>query len=379
MSALKKTVRLLHVFPSFEVGGSQIRLVQLIRRLGSDYQHDILSLNGKWDAMSLLSDLDNVHQLPLPSDWPAGLGRFPAIRKFLREHEPDLLITYNWGAVEFALANRFLSICPHIDIEDGFGPEEVQNRLPRRNLARRLAYSGAKSLVVPSRKLEQIADQEWKISKNLIRYLPNGIDTKKFEDGADPDLLAELGLGRDKDKPIIGTIAGLRREKNIGRLIEAFQILRKEHDAKLLIVGDGPERSNLERQAADTGLAADIIFTGRIEEPSRIVGYFDIFALSSDTEQMPLSVLEAMAAGVPIASVDVGDISSMVSSLNIKYLTEVDARQLALAISQILADPEVVSSLVSENGQRVCEEFEISKMVESYDHLFREYAICRNN
>jgi glycosyltransferase involved in cell wall biosynthesis len=91
-----------------------------------------------------------------------------------------------------------------------------------------------------------------------------------------------------------------------------------------MIVGDGPERGNLEAAARASGCADRIQFTGSTEMPEAKLAEFDIFALSSDTEQMPLSVLEAMAVELPIASIAVGDIADMVAAENRPYITAAD-------------------------------------------------------
>ena len=100
--------------------------------------------------------------------------------------------------------------------------------------------------------------------------------------------------------------------------------LRSKRRSHLVIVGDGAERRALESQALAMGLSNTVIFTGAIEDPARLLGAFDVFAISSDTEQMPISVLEAMAAGLPIAGVDVGDVKEMVSIENRQFI---DAEQ----------------------------------------------------
>ena len=94
--------------------------------------------------------------------------------------------------------------------------------------------------------------------------------------------------------------------------------------ARLVIVGDGPERAALERlsRRARAGRAGG--FAGHLADPAPLYAGFDIFALSSDTEQMPLSVLEAMASGLPVAATDVGDVAAMLAAENQAFVTPLD-------------------------------------------------------
>ena len=123
------------------------------------------------------------------------------------------------------------------------------------------------------------------------------------------------------DTPVIGTVAALREEKNISRLMHAFAMLPA---GRLVIVGDGPQRPALEALAASLGVAERVCFAGHHLDTAAFYAQFDIFALSSDTEQMPLSVIEAMASGLPVVSTDVGDVRLMVASENIPFVTGLD-------------------------------------------------------
>ena len=106
--------------------------------------------------------------------------------------------------------------------------------------------------------------------------------------------------------------------------------------ARLVIIGDGPERQTLERLAAELGIADRVRFAGHVAAPAAEYARFDVFALPSDTEQMPLSVLEAMAAGLPVVSTDVGDVRAMVAEENAPLLVPKDDAALA-ALDRLIA------------------------------------------
>ena len=195
-------------------------------------------------------------------------------------------------------------IARHVHIEDGFGPEERDRQTPRRVLIRRLVLARS-TVVLPSRNLQRIATTIWRLPPARVRYIPNGIDLERFA-------AARTRRRAANTPPVIGTVAALRAEKNLARLLRAFAAV--DQPARLVIVGDGPERPALEAWRASLGLAERVEFAGHIDDPAPIYAGFDVFALSSDTEQMPLSVIEAMAAGLPVATTDVGDVRAMLAA-----------------------------------------------------------------
>lgn len=365
-----KPLKLLHVFPSFEVGGAQRRVVSLINADGKDCEHVIYAMNGCYDALSLIKGTSVA--APTSDRFPKqGMARSAIeCRKRLKAISPDLMITYNWGSVEWVLGNRFMKLCPMIHVQDGFGSEEQAEEISRRRIIRSFAYKGCHAVVAPSRLLETLARTSWGISKSRLHYIPNGIDISRFQRKADAALLQQFGL--KPDDRIIGTVAALRPEKNLGRLIEAFAKIADQYaDTKLVIVGGGMGKSALQMLSERIGLGDRVVFTGPLSEPEAILPAFDIFALSSDTEQMPLSVIEAMAAGLPVASTDVGDIRAMVSEENRAAINGRGAQALAHTLSAMLGGMDL-SGMGAANRKKAKAEYSLSTMVARYNKLFRD-------
>lgn len=360
--------RLLHVFSSFEIGGSQIRFGQLANATGDRYRHLVIALDGRTEARTRLRPEASVEILPFDPRKRGPIGDLWRFRRQLVGLRPDLLLTYNWGAIEWALVNLVHPVCPHVGIVDGFGPEEVTGTLPRRRLLRRLVYGRAKALVVPSKRLEGTARQDWRIPARILRHIPNGIDIDRFQVPPDPTLLGELGLV--PGEILIGTTAGLRPEKNVARLIDAFAAIQSSRTARLVIIGDGPERTALEAKVAGLGLDGRVLFTGALARPERLLGALSVYALSSDTEQMPISLVEAMAAGLPVASVDVGDVAEMVASDNRPLIQGRDAHSLAASLAALLDDAARRQRLGQANRMIARDRFGEQRMIAAYDGLF---------
>ncbi len=264
------------------------------------------------------------------------------------------------------MANRLLPVSRHIHIEAGFSEAEADVQLPRRVRFRRWALARCELVVVPSRRLEQLARDVWGLGREHLMYVPNGVDARRFS-SLPRDLVP--GFTRRPGELVVGTVAPLRPEKNVGRLLRVFASLDRSLAARLLVAGDGIEREPLERLAAELGIAERVIFTGRIA-PEVALGSIDVFALSSDTEQMPNALLEAMAASRPVAAVDVGDVRNIVCEDNREFIVPRDnVPGFAAAITYLLQDPDKRHVLGLTNRQRVVSEYSQERMFAAYSKI----------
>lgn len=336
----------------------------------------VLSLNGDFSCVEKFSNDVLWQRVELASEGPRGIvRRLLEARRVIRSADPDVVVTYNWGAIEWAAANLLPSLVPgvkpprrHIHIDDGFGPEEADGQIRRRVLFRRLVLSRHARVVFPSRTLYRLARDVWRLPVEHLEYVPNGIDLEPYGEVTRQEAREAYGLPRDK--LVIGTLATLRPEKNLIRLIEVFDQLRVEIDCHLVIAGEGRERGALEARAREMGLADAISFLGFIESPHTILPAFDVFALSSDTEQMPLSIMEAMAAGLPIASLDVGDIRQMVAEEARPYVSGRNASALVASLRELLERSMVRETCGKANRKLAESEFGAVKMLASWKNLF---------
>jgi len=352
---------ILHVFSSFAVGGVQVRFASIVNHFGRRWRHAIIAMDGDLSCRERLSpDLD----LAFPEvtvrkgDTLGNVWRF---RRLLRRLRPDLLVTSNWGTIEWSMAN-LLPAVRHVHVEDGFGPDDRDGRLRRRVRLRHILLQ-QKIVVVPSRTLWAIATRIWGLKPERLRYVPNGIDLAMF-----PGL---PGTARHPGgSPVTGTVAALRQEKNIGRLLRAFALATVGSPALLIIAGDGPERSALETLAHELGIASRVRFAGHVAQPAALFKELDLFAMSSDTEQMPLSLLEAMAAGLPVASTDVGDVRSMLAVGNACYVTALDDAALATSLRTLLDHSALRRTLGVANRVKAEAEFGQAQMFKSWAAVF---------
>lgn len=357
---------LLHVFSTFNVGGPQMRFVQLANHFGERYRHRIVTMDGATAAMTRLLPQLDAKIIAVPTRKGETLNNIRAFRRTLMELRPDLLVTSNWGSIEWAMANCDHAV-QHLHMEDGFGQEEAEHQLRRRVWTRRLVLPRS-TVMLPSRNLFKIAREIWKLPSRALVYIPNGVDCARFLAAGDWDFANQHGIRRDL--PVVGSIGGVRPEKNLFRLLEAFALVLGARPAQLVIVGEGELLAELRRAAEERGLSAHVVFTGASPTPERLLPLFSLFALSSDTEQMPLSVLEAMAASRAIASTNVGDVHDMVAEENRPFVVARDAKALSDAILALLADRPKTAALGRANRERAVALYDQSQMFATYGRLF---------
>jgi glycosyltransferase involved in cell wall biosynthesis len=364
--SLGAAMRLLHVFPSFGLGGQQARLAALARGLGPAIAHQVLSLDGDVSATQLFAGPIDASSLALRKTGFIDAGNIRLLDAAIRQSNASILCTYNFGALEAAVANKLGPRLPHIHQEDGFGPDESPTRQKLRRTAFRRFVLGASTTIVPSRVLEKSAREVWGLPEERIRYLPNGVELERFSTA--PRYPSEVLT--------IGSVGAFRAEKNFARLIRCF-VAASLAGGRLELVGDGPELAALRAVAMAAG--ADVVFPGRTTSPEEAYARFDIFALSSDTEQMPLSLMEAMAAGLPVVATDVGDVLCMVSTLNRPFIVPPEDEQgFAQSLAALAADPDLRRTIGEANRRVAVEKFSVDAMTQAYRALYFSAVLRRS-
>lgn len=364
-------MKVLWVFSSFAVGGAQRRFAALAEALGPDLQHVVSAMDDRYEAESLISAQVWMRLRPVRTRKGRFIspGAVAGFSRVLEEERPDLLVTSNWGAIEWAFAAR--GAAGHLHCEDGFGPDERADRqAARRVWGRRLAFRRVDAVLAPSRELERVAREIWRVPPAKLRFIPNGVETARF---AQAGALRSPAGGRPL---VIGSVGAFRPEKRFDRLLRIFAALCAERDdLRLLLVGDGPERPALEALAAKLGIARRVEFAGAQSEVAPFYARMDAFALTSDTEQAPLALIEAMAAGLPVAATQVGDVEAMLSPANRPYAAPVDDETgLARRLGALMGDVDLREALGGANAARVAAEYDLAAMAGRWRRLFEDLA-----
>ena len=362
---------ILHLQSTFAPGGKELRTVQLINAFGTKARHTIVSAEpdrlGAADriargiAVSLQPDFPSLKGRPTP-------GRLQKLARAMQGY--DLVCTYNWGAMDAVMAHTLFKdlfgLPPLIHHEDGFDESELKKLKTSRTWYRRIALGKASGLVVPSEKLEEIALVDWQQPLGRVKHIPNGIDTKAFAMRPKKDALR---LIKHPGEMWVGTLAGLRTIKNLPRLVRVFTEL--PDNWQLVILGEGEARDAILAEADRLEINHRVHLPGAVSDPARVIGLFDIFALSSDSEQFPLSVVEAMAAGLPVVAPAVGDIAHMVSDANAEFITPPgNEEEMRMALVQLALDKQLREQVGEANRAKAAAQFDEAKMIATYRRLY---------
>ncbi len=204
-----------------------------------------------------------------------------------------------------------------------------------------------------------------------LTVIHNGRNLRKYAQGtATAKLYQELGV--DNQGPVIGTVGRLLERKGHYELVEAWPWVRANHpDAQLVIVGDGPEADGLQKRAAELGCAGSIKFTGHRDDIPAVLDLFDVFVFPSHFEGLPGALLEAMAAGKPIATTPVDGNSELVrDGKHGIHVPPENQKRLAAAIDQLLADPELADTLGKNASERAQAAFSLINMLSDFEELY---------
>lgn len=371
-----KRLHLLHLHSTFDAGGKERRSTSLINRFGKAVDHSIVSAQPA--ALGARAQIDPGLPVHFPFGFPPLAGRFGVrrLQTLARAMQGfDLILTYNWGAMDAAMAHALfaptMGLAPLIHHEDGFNADEAQRLKPTRNWYRRVALARASTLIVPSRQLEQVALDVWHQPPARVHRIGNGIPVKDYDRSRSkrvrPDALPRV-VKRQGEK-WLGTLAGLRPVKALPRLVRAFGAMPE--DWQLVIVGEGPEREAIMAEASRLAIGHRVHLPGHVANPAEAAALFDLFALSSDSEQFPLSVVEAMAAGLAVVSPGVGDVAAMVAPANREFVVPVgDEAALANALGTLAQRSDLREAIGEANRRRATADYDEATMLESYRQTY---------
>lgn len=272
--------------------------------------------------------------------------------RLLRTHRPRLVhVTDVWPP---ALVAARIARVPRVLLTH-HTPE-----LPRRdNLAGRVWWRlgwAARPEVVYTSETDRERDGRTGLTTHVIEL---GIDLERFANGR-PVL--------EKDGPLVGNVARLADQKGQRYLLEAA---RRLPDVRFAIVGQGELRADLERRAAELGVADRVLFTGAREDVPDVLASLDVFAFPSLFEGLCLAVIEAQAAGVPVVATPVGGICETVTDGETGLLVPLrDPEALAAGIRRLLDDREAAGRMAAEARRRVRGRFSVERMVERTLELY---------
>lgn len=211
------------------------------------------------------------------------------------------------------------------------------------------------------------------VAADRTRLVLNGVNVQAFAKQGDP-LAKRHELGLSQDDFVVGVMANLRPQKNHKNVITALSLISKSYPKlKLVLAGDGSCRAELEQLVQEYSLENRVLFLGYREDAEGLMEMFDVYCLPSFYEGMPLSIMEAWAAGKPVVATDVLGIRELVQDgVNGLLVASDDPTALSEGLKRVI-DDDGFRSLIAANGEAIAHaECSIDRMVEKYEGLYRE-------
>ena len=259
--------------------------------------------------------------------------------------------------------------CSMVHNECGFGPDEASKLKIRRVWTRRVALRRVFCTIVVSRALHRLARTRFLLSEGKLRFIQTGVDAQRFKPGRNQELRQQWGIS--DEAVVFGFAGGLRDEKNLQLLLKAFHHAALPRDAHLVLIGDGPDRSELEQVAGSLGIRERVSFRGHAADISQVMPAFDVFVMSSRTEQTPNALLEAMACGLPVIATNVGDCAALVGVAGASCIVDSDDHTAyAAALRRMAASKDLRRELGAINRNRAVTEFSSARMIEEYGEVY---------
>lgn len=354
-----------HVVSSLEIGGQERVMLDLARAMSArGHRVTIVSLAHGGALRHELGAIPVVSVGRRP-----GLDPKTAVRvyRILRELRADVVHTHNPAALTYAgPAARLAGVRRLVHTKHGANPVSGTVGL----LARRALARTCDAFVAVSEQTAEVARRIDFVPANLLRVIANGIDVDAYERDEAARARVRAALGIAPEACVIGTVGRLAPEKNQRMLVDAAAPLLGPH-THLVVVGDGPEREALVRAIAPR-MRRYVHLTGARSDVPALLSAFDLFALSSTTEGLPLVVPEAMAARLPVVSTAVGGIPGVVRDGETGRLVPAgDRAAMSSALREIVRDVERRRAWGGAAHEDAKARFDLKRVADAYEALYR--------
>ncbi len=361
--------RVLQVVLSLHPGGTERLVVELVKRLHEEIPMRVCCLDERGAWASELQDRGvAVGELRRRPGFRPGLAQ--AIAGIIHEHEASVVHAHHYSPFVYAaLARAWRPRARIVFTEHGRVSDTPPSR--KRAVANALLARLSSATFAVSGDLRTHLIGEG-FPDRAVDVIYNGIDVGPLPDAAARDR-ARHALGIPAETTVVGTVARLDPVKSLGTLIRAVTMVARQRSVLLLIIGDGPERAALEAAAADAA-GSPIRFLGHRDDARRLLSACDVYVNSSISEGVSLTILEAMAAGLPVVATRVGGTPEVMDATCGRLVPARDEAALAGAIEELAASPALRVSLGGAARSRVEERFTLDRMVGAYRAVYERLA-----
>ena len=375
-------MRVGHVVHRLAIGGLENVLIETIRGLEVGYSHVVISLTDVLPEQRARLPA-GVEVFEIHKREGHDLAKWWVILRLLQRLKLDVLHTYNLAALEFQFVGTLAGIGTRIHAEHGRHASDPTGTNARHRLLRRLMKPFVTTWVAVSNDLEKWLRNDVRIPPEQIELIVNGIDTKHFSPADKAHVFTNFkrvdGLANRTDR-VIGTIGRLDPVKDQRLLIDAFYWMKNNHPAHaanlyLMIIGGGPLFAELDSHVKALGMDEYIWLADARTDIKHLLQQMDVFVLTSVAEGTPITLLEAMAMGLPVAATAVGGIPEVMAHECGVLLTSRNAADIGQDLLRLINDVPSQQRLGQRARKRVEERFSITAMLLRYQSVYSADAV----
>jgi glycosyltransferase involved in cell wall biosynthesis len=368
----KHAATICQVLHTLNVGGGEMLAARLARQLGDRFRFIFMCL----EEVGTLGEELRREGFPVWSverrpgiDWRCTWR----LAKLLRQERVDLLHVHQYTPFFYGILARLLYRRPPVLFtEHGRGFPDYPRR--KRIVANRLLLQRRDRVVGVGEAVRQALIRNEGLPARRVGVIYNGIDLTPFDNGAPPRAAVRRDMGVGEKDLVILQVARLDYLKDHCTAIRTLeQVIRQRPEARLVLVGEGPELGKIQQEVAQRNLAASVRLLGLRKDIARLLSAADVFLLTSISEGIPLAVIEALAAGLPVVSTNVGGIGEVVEDGRSALLAPSgDHVALAERVLRLVGDPVLSQQLAKQGRARAEEMFSEKQMHEQYVRLYNE-------
>jgi sugar transferase (PEP-CTERM/EpsH1 system associated) len=360
--------QLVHGLP---VGGAEVLIDRIVRQLGDRYRFIIACLDEVGPLGERLAgdgiSVVNLERRP-GFDWKC----VRRLHRLLRTESVQVTHAHQCTPFAYALATRAFGKRPAVLLtEHGrFFPDAASRR---RKLFHRLLSRRDDQFVAVGETVRQALVNNEGLPRERIQVVYNGVRLPEGQAEATDRAAVRAELGIDDGEIVIIQVARLDAIKDHATGVQAFAIAHAQNPRlRLLVVGDGPERPAIERTIREHALQARVSMLGMRDDVRRLLAAADLFLLTSVSEGIPVTVLEAMAEGVPVVATDVGGLPELIRHGESGLLAPPgNAEKLAEALMRLASGPSFRAQLASHARHRAATQFSEQGMMTRYDQIYQ--------
>jgi len=368
--------RVVYLVHSLSVGGAEDMLLNLVRHLPSRFEPMVCCINNAGPIGEEVRRTGRpISVLELTPGWRRP-WHFAGLRRYLRDVKPAIVHTFLLTA---SLYGRLAAMLERVPIVIGTEVNIYERKRPHHVLAERLLMTGTDRVIVSARSVRDFYVRQLNADPSKVDVIYNAVDWKILEPGEAAGVRervrAELGL--DGSVKVAGVSARLTEQKGHRFLFEALASPALA-DVRLVIMGDGPLRDELQALAQRLGIASRVIFLGVRRDVGDLLAALDVFVMPSLWEGLPLALILAMGAGLPVVATAVAGVPELVTDAETGWLVPpADPAALARALAAVLADREHAKSVGAAAKQWVRPRFGVDEYVAAVAALYDRLLMAR--